>query len=176
MNSQDVTGLPVINIIDGTKVGTIAHLYLDLAARQVVGFAIAPDGGWFGGAVEPAPTIAAMAVRSLGPDALTVDDLVAAHAAWVGATFGALLTVDQLAGRPVVTETGAELGHLAAVDFDPETFALTGITVTPGRFRSTTLLPIDRLVQFDADHIVMSDAVRSEIGAEPGASAAGPER
>jgi sporulation protein YlmC with PRC-barrel domain len=176
MNSKDVTGLPVINIIDGTKVGTIAHISLDLAARQVVGFAIAPDGPRFGGAQEPAPTVAASAVRSLGPDALTVDDLVAAHAAWVGATYGALLTVDQLAGRPVVTETGAELGHLAAVDFDPETFALTGITVTPGRFRSTTLLPIDRLVQFDADHIVMSDAVRSEIGAEPGASAAGPER
>src|SRR5689334_25245619 len=121
MNSQEVTGLPVINIVAGTKVGTIAHLYLDLAARQVVGFAIAPDGGWFGGKAEPAPTIAASAVRSLGPDALTVDDLEASHAAWVGATDGTLLTVDQVAGRPVVTEGGAELGHLAAVDFDPET-------------------------------------------------------
>src|SRR5690242_16729368 len=129
MNSQEVTGLPVINIVDGTKVGTIAHLYLDLAARQVVGFAIAPDGGWFGGKVEPAPTVAASAVRSLGPDALTVDDREAAHAAWVGATYGALLTVDQLAGRPVVTASGADLGHLAAVEFDSETFALTGLEV-----------------------------------------------
>jgi sporulation protein YlmC with PRC-barrel domain len=107
MHSQEVTGLLVINIIDGTKVGTIAHLYLDLAAQQVVGFAIAPDGGWFGGKVEPAPTIAASAVRSLGPDALTVDNLEASHAAWVGATDGTLLTVDQLAGRPVVTASGA---------------------------------------------------------------------
>jgi len=176
MNSKDVTGLPVISIAGGTKVGTIAHIYLDLAAQQVVGFAIAPDGPRFGGAREPAPTVAASAVRSLGPDALTVDDIEAAHAAWVGATYGALLTVDQVAGRPVVTASGTALGQVAAVDFDDETFALTGITVTPGRFRSTTLLPIDRLVQFDADHIVMSDAVRSEIGAEPGASAAGPER
>ena len=169
MHSTDVTGLPVINIIDGTKVGTIAHIYLDLAAKQVVGFAIAPDGGWFGGKMEPAPTIAAMAVRSLGPDALTVDDLVTAHAAWVGATYGALRTVDQLAGRPVVTETGAELGHLAAVDFDPETFALTGITVTSGMFRTPTRLPIDRIVQFDADPIVVSDAVSADSAAELGA-------
>jgi uncharacterized protein YrrD len=173
VNSQDVTGLPVINIVDGTKVGTIAHLYLDLAAKQVVGFAIAPDGGWFGGAREPAPTVAAAAVRSLGPDALTVDDLVAAHAAWVGATFGVVLPVDELAGHTVVAASGGELGHLAAVDFDAETFALTGVEVSAGMFRSTTLLPIDRLVQFDADHIVLSDAVRAERDAEPGAPAAG---
>jgi uncharacterized protein YrrD len=159
MNSQEVTGLPVINIVDGTKVGTVAHLYLDLAAQQVVGFAIAPDGGWFGGKVEPAPTVAASAVRSLGADALTIDDLVAAHAAWVGATYGALLTVDQVAGRPVVTASGADLGHLTAVDFDAETFALTGMEVASGMFRSKTLLPIDRLVQFAADRVVVTDAV-----------------
>jgi uncharacterized protein YrrD len=169
MHSQDVTGLPVINIVDGTKVGTIAHIYLDLAARQVVGFAIAPDGGWFGGKMEPAPTIAAMAVRSLGPDALTVDDLVAAHAAWVGATFGTLRTVDELAGHTVVTEGGAELGHLAAVAFDGETFALTGLEVTSGMFRTPTRLPIDRIVQFDADPIVVSDAVSADSAAELGA-------
>jgi uncharacterized protein YrrD len=158
MHSQEVTGLLVINIIDGTKVGTIAHLYLDLAAQQVVGFAIAPDGGWFGGKVEPAPTIAASAVRSLGPDALTVDNLEASHAAWVGATDGALRTVDQVAGRPVVTEGGAALGHLAAVAFDAETFALTGLEITSGMFRTKTRIPVDRLVQFDADRVVVSDA------------------
>jgi uncharacterized protein YrrD len=167
MNSNDVTGLPVINIVDGTKVGTIAHIYLDLAAKQVVGFAIAPDGGWFGGATEPAPTIAASAVRSLGPDALTVDDLVAAHATWVGATFGALLTVDQLAGRPVVTASGTALGQLAAVDFDAETFALTGLEVTSGMFRTKTRLPIDRLVQLDADRIVATDASVAEDDGSP---------
>lgn len=159
MHSNDVTGLPVINIVDGTKVGTIAHIYLDLAAQQVVGFAIAPDGPRFGGTREPAPTVAASAVRSLGPDALTVDDLVTAHAAWVGATYGALLTVDHVAGRSVVTASGTALGQVAAVDFDAETFALTGITVTPGRFRTPTRLPIDRIVQFDADPIVVSDAI-----------------
>ncbi|HEU5434057.1 MAG TPA: PRC-barrel domain-containing protein [Thermomicrobiales bacterium] len=176
MNTNDVTGLPVINIIDGTKVGTIAHIYLDLAAQQVVGFAIAPDGGWFGGKMEPAPTIAASAVRSLGADALTIDDLVAAHAAWVGATYGALLTVDQVAGRPVVTASGADLGHLTAVDFDAETFALTGIEVSSGMFRTTTRLPIDQLVQLDADPIVMRDAVSADHAADAGPPAAEAER
>jgi uncharacterized protein YrrD len=68
-----------------------------------------------------------------------------------------------------VTETGAELGHLAAVDFDAETFALTGITVTSGMFRTPTRLPIDRIVQFDADPIVVSDAVSADSAAELGA-------
>ena len=157
MNSKDVTGLPVINIIDGTKVGAIAHISLDLAARQVVGFAIAPDGPRFGGAREPAS-----AVRSLGPDALTVDDLVAAHAAWVGATYGALLTVDQVAGRPVVAPSGAERGHLASVEFDGETCALTGLEVSSGRFRTTTRTPVDQIVRLGSDVIVVADAVGAD--------------
>ena len=41
MNSHDVKGRPVINIVDGEKVGTIDHVYLDLAAKRVVGFSIA---------------------------------------------------------------------------------------------------------------------------------------
>ncbi|HET7095509.1 MAG TPA: PRC-barrel domain-containing protein [Thermomicrobiales bacterium] len=174
MNSNDVTGLPVINIVDGTKVGTIAHVYIELAAKQIVGFAIAPDGGWFGGATEPAPTIAATAVRSLGRDALTVDNLVAAHAAWVGAVFGPLLTVDDLVGHKVVTEGGAELGQLASVEFDGETYALTGLEITGGMFRAKTPLPIDRLVQLDADRIVATDAIvadgvgRGQAGAVKG--------
>jgi sporulation protein YlmC with PRC-barrel domain len=40
MNSQDMRGLTVISLADGTQVGTIDQVYLDLAAKQVVGFSI----------------------------------------------------------------------------------------------------------------------------------------
>ena len=81
--------------------------------------------------------------------------------------------MDQVAGRPVVTASGTTLGQVASVDFDAETFALTGITVTPGRFRTPTRLPIDRTVQFDADPIVVSDAVSADSAAELGAAVKG---
>jgi uncharacterized protein YrrD len=162
MNSNDVTGLPVINIIYGTKVGAIAHIYLDLAAKQVVGFAITPEGSWFGGATEPAPTIAATAVRSLDRDALTVDNLGVAHAAWVGATFGSLLTVDDLAGHKVVAEGGAEIGQLAPVDFDDETFAVTGLEVSSGMFRTRTRIPVDQVVRLGSDVIVVADVAGTD--------------
>ena len=110
MNSQEVKGRPVISLVGGTKVGTIDHIYLDLAAKRVVGFSIATERQRFGGATAPGPTVATSAVRSLGPDAMTVEDVAAAHAAWVDADYGGILTVDDLAGRKVVTEGGTEVG------------------------------------------------------------------
>ena len=36
MNSKDIRGLTVISLADGTQIGTIDQVYLDLAAKQVV--------------------------------------------------------------------------------------------------------------------------------------------
>lgn len=73
-------GLTVISIADGTQVGAIDQSALDLAARQVVGFSMTNGVGQSGGR-DNAPTVAASGVHSLGPDAATLDDVAAAHAA-----------------------------------------------------------------------------------------------
>ena len=171
MNSHDVKGRPVINIVDGEKVGTIDRVYLDLAAKRVVGFSIATPGRRFGGAGEPGPTVAASAVRSLGPDAMTVEDVAAAHAAWVGADYGGVLTADDLAGRKVVTEGGTEVGQAAAVEFDDGTFAITALEVSHGLFRTKARIPADRLVRIGPDVVVVADAVA--VGADASATTVG---
>ena len=104
MNSKQIRGLSVINIADGTQVGTVDQVYLDLAAKRVVGFSITDGVGPFGGARDNAPTVAASSVHSLGPNALTLDDVAAAHAAWVGGAYGPLETLHDLVGRKVITE------------------------------------------------------------------------
>jgi sporulation protein YlmC with PRC-barrel domain len=59
MNSKQIRGLSVINIADGTQVGTVDQVFLDLAAKLVVGFSITNGIGSFGGARNNAPTVAA---------------------------------------------------------------------------------------------------------------------
>ncbi len=159
MDSHEVKGRPVVGIADGTRVGTVDRVFLDLAARRVVGFGIAAAGRRFGtGPGEPEPTLAASAVRSLGPDALMVEDVAAAHAAWVAGNYREVTAADDLVGRKVVTEGGADVGHVSAVEFDAATFAVTGLTVASGVFRSKSAIPIAAIVRIGPDVVVVADA------------------
>ena len=157
MNSKQIRGLTVINLADGTQVGTVDQVFLDLAAKQVVGFSITNGVGPFGGTRDNAPTVAASAVHSLGPDALTLDDVTAAHAAWVGATYGPVVPLDDVVGRRVVTEGGANVGDVVSLGFDDRTFAITEVEVTPGFLKTHTHIPLDRLVRIGPDVLVVAD-------------------
>lgn len=157
MNSKQIRGLTVINIADGTEVGTVDQVFLDLAAKQVVGFSITDGIGPFGGGRDNAPTVAASSVHSLGPDALTLDDVAAAHAAWVRAAFGALVPLDDVVGRRVVTEGGSNIGDVVSLGFDEQTFALTEVEVSPGFFKTNTHIPLERIVRIGQDVVVVAD-------------------
>ena len=166
MNSKQIRGLSVINIADGTQVGTIDQVFLDLAAKQVVGFSITNGVGPFGGARDNAPTVAASGVHSLGPDALTLDDVTAAHAAWVGAAYGTLVPLDEVVGRRVVTEGGTNLGDVVSIEFDEQTFSITEVEVSPGVLKSNTHIPLDQLVRIGQDVLVVTDvAVPNSLAA-----------
>ncbi len=157
MNSKQIRGLTVINIADGTQVGTIDQVFLDLAAKQVVGFSITNGVGPFGGARDNAPTVAASGVHSLGPDALTLDDVTAAHAAWVSEAYGALVPLDDVVGRKVMTEGGVNLGDVVALAFDEQTFAITEVEVSPGFLKTNTHIPLAQLVRIGQDVLVVTD-------------------
>lgn len=93
MNSKDIRGLTVISIVDGTQVGTVDQVFLDLAAKEVVGISITNGVGPFGGARNNAPTVAISGIHTLGPDALTLHDVAVAHAAWVDAAYETLASM-----------------------------------------------------------------------------------
>lgn len=170
MNSKQIRGLTVINLADGTQVGTVDQVYLDLEAKQVVGFSITNGVGPFGGARDNAPTVAASAVHTLGPDALTLDDVTAAHAAWVDASFGAVVALDDVVGRRVMTEGGANVGDVVSLGFDETTFAIAEVEVSPGFLKTHTHIPLDRLVRIGQDVLVVADAA---VAAEAPAASAG---
>jgi uncharacterized protein YrrD len=157
MNSKTIRGLTVINIADGTQVGTIDQGYLDLAAKQVVGFSITNGLGPFGGARDNAPTVAAAAIHSLGPDAVTLDDVTAAHAAWVDGAYGPLESLTAVIGRKVVTDGGTDVGEVVSLEFDERTFAITAVEVSPGFLKANTHVPLDQLVRMGQDVLVVAD-------------------
>jgi sporulation protein YlmC with PRC-barrel domain len=159
MNSKQIRGLTVINLADGTQVGTVDQVFLDLEAKQVVGFSITNGVGPFGGARDNAPTVAASGVHSLGPDALTLDDVSAAHAAWVAAAFGSVVPLDDVVGRRVVTERGANIGDVVSLGFDETTFAVTDVEVSPGFLKSHTHIPLDQLLRIGQDVLIVADGV-----------------
>jgi len=167
MDSKQIRGLSVINIADGTQVGTVDQVFLDLAAKQVVGFSITNGVGPFGGARDNAPTVAASGVHSLGPDALTLDDVTAAHAAWVGAAYRTLAPLDDVVGRKVVTEGGTDLGSVVSLEFDEHSFTVTEVGVSPGFLKTNTHIPLDHLVRIGQDVLVVADL--AVVAREPAA-------
>jgi uncharacterized protein YrrD len=156
MNSKQLKGLKVIDLVDGTALGTIDHAVFDPAAQKVVGFSVV--GGQSGGLAEDGLMVAAASVHALGPDALTLDNAATAHQAWVDAVYGPLEPLDALAKRKIVTEGGTDLGEVVSIEFDPQSFAMTGVEVSPGFFKAHTHLAGRHIVRVGSDIVVVADA------------------
>ena len=154
MNSKQINGLAVIDIADGTKLGSLEGAFLDPAGKRIVGFGVVPSDGAGGAAF-----VAADAVHAVGPDALTVDDASKLSAAPVGAAGAGLVDLGELIKQKVVTEGGAFVGQVASVEFDERSFLLTQVEVSPGRFKSNTAVPIEHVVSIGGDMLVVADAV-----------------
>lgn len=171
MDSKHVKGLSVISISDGAKVGTIQRVYLDPAGRRIVGFVVG-TGGLFGnteGIVDAAD------VNSIGPDALTVDQPSAVRQDVALGQEGQLIDLDDLSKLKVVTEGGTYVGQVDSCEFDPTTFRLTAIVVSPGFFKSNKTVPINEVVSIGTDVVVVANRVcepESVEAAVPGEAAA----
>jgi len=172
MNSKQLKGLKVIDLVDCTALGTVDHAMFDPTAQKVVGFSVV--GGQVGGLAEDGLMVAAASVHALGPDALTLDNAVLAHQAWVDAVYGPLEPLDALAKRKLVTEGGTNVGEVVSVEFDPQTFAMTGVEVSPGFFKANTHLAGSHVLRVGPDVVVVADAATTaaESGTEVGPAAA----
>jgi uncharacterized protein YrrD len=101
--------------------------------------------------------VAAAAIHSLGPDAVTLDDVTAAHAAWVDGAYGPLESLTAVIGRKVVTDGGTDVGEVVSLEFDERTFAITAVEVSPGFLKANTHVPLDQLVRMGQDVLVVAD-------------------
>ena len=127
MTTRLVKGTPVISLADGSTLGTIDHVYFDPERLAVVGFTF-HKGGLFGGGTSGLVEITD--VHAFGPDAVTISDIsVVQNDLAVETRRGDLLDLEDLLKRPVMTDSGTCLGHVAAIQFGDASHRLTAIDV-----------------------------------------------
>jgi uncharacterized protein YrrD len=157
MSIKELTGLTVISIADGMRVGAINRVYADPAAKRIVGISVEPGSSL----LEPdsRKLIDVKDIHSLGPDAVTVSDASVVRGDETNERWLELIDVDGLTKQKVVTESGEVVGSVSSVEFDKGSYQLSGIEASPGFFKSNTMIPIHQVTTIGPEMIIVSDEV-----------------
>jgi len=122
MDGETLRGIAVVSVQEARKLGTVDDVLLDLQRHRLGGVTL--QGGLFRGG----PTVEWSAIRSVGQDAVMVDDS-GAVAAPLDAKHSALVRLTALRGTKVVTDMGDLAGTIAEVEVDPASGAVAAYTV-----------------------------------------------
>lgn len=126
MSSSLAKGTPVVSLDTGVTLGKIESVYLDCDARRLVAFSFSSGGGLLSS--KRGHIVEIDDIHAIGPDAVTLDDARAVHdLVLMDGKVQNLVDLDAVVKRGVMTDAGANLGHIVGLDFDPETFRLQRI-------------------------------------------------
>lgn len=159
MKNSQLKGIGVISVAEGKKLGTVARAYFDPERRTVVGIVVHEGGGLLSSEPDRSRVIDASEVHSLGPDALMVTDESVMHGEETATRYADLVDLDELMMRKVVTEGGTEVGNVASVDVDEQSFTLRAVEISTGFFQSNREIPAGQVVSVGRDVVVVSDEV-----------------
>jgi sporulation protein YlmC with PRC-barrel domain len=164
-----VKGLPVITMAEGKQVGKVDDLVID-PERKAVSWLRLHSGGMLGG---ERLWVSTEAVHGVGADAVTINAEADARAPADAPEALALVKAKRgIIGSKVMTENGERVGEVCDYEFDPDTFALTSLSVPPGMnvVGEILMIPGDKVLTIGKDMIVVAaDAtLRPEVMAEVG--------
>ncbi len=166
-----VKGLPVITMAEGKQIGKVDDLIIDPERKAVSWLRLHRGGmGMLGGERLWVP---AEAVHGVGADAVTINAEADARAPADAPDALALVKAKRgVIGNTVITENGERVGEVRDYEFDPDTFALTSLSVPPGMnvVGEILMIPGDKVLTIGKDMIVVAtDAVmRPEVMADVG--------
>ncbi|HEV2109342.1 MAG TPA: PRC-barrel domain-containing protein [Thermomicrobiales bacterium] len=156
MSTKLVKGTSVVSLADGTELGAVEHVYLDPERKRVVAFSFKSGGGLFGG--KSVNLVDVTDVHAIGPDAVTITGASAVSCEMaVGDKCNGLVELDELLKRKVMTDTGEEVGQMAAIHFEQGSYRLSGIDVTSGHLRQNReSISADRIARIGDDLVLIS--------------------
>ena len=162
-------GLPVITMAEGKQIGKIDDLIVD-PERKAVSWLRLHSGGMLGG---ERLWVSTEAVHGVGADAVTINAEADARAPADAPDALALVKAKRgVIGNTVITENGERVGEVCDYEFDPDTFALTSLSVPPGMnvVGEILMIPGDKVLTIGKDMIVVAaDAtMRPDVVAEVG--------
>jgi len=157
-----VKGLPVITMAEGKQVGKVDDLIVDPERKAVSWLRLHVGGmGMLGG---ERLWVSAQAVHGVGEDAVTINAEADARAPADAPEALALVKAKRgIIGNKVITENGERVGEVRDYEFDPNTFALTSLSVPPGMnvVGEILMIPGDKVLTIGEDMIVVAtDAVQ----------------
>ena len=163
-------GLPVITMAEGKQIGKIDDLIVDPERKAVSWLRLHSGGGMLGG---ERLWVSTEAVHGVGEDAVTINAEADARAPADAPEALALVKAKRgVIGNKVITENGERVGEVRDYEFDPDTFALTSLSVPPGMnvVGEILMIPGDKVLTIGKDMIVVAaDAtMRPEVMAEVG--------
>ena len=162
-------GLPVITMAEGKQIGKIDDLIVD-PERKAVSWLRLHSGGMLGG---ERLWVSTEAVHGIGADAVTINAEADARAPADAPDALALVKAKRgVIGNTVITEDGERVGEVRDYEFDPDTFALTSLSVPPGMnvVGEILMIPGDKVLTIGKDMIVVAadSTMRPEVMAEVG--------
>lgn len=155
-----VKGLPVITMAEGKQIGKVDDLVVD-PERKAVSWLRLHSGGMLSG---ERLWVSTEAVHGVGENAVTIDAEADARTPADAPEALALVKAKrEVIGNKVMTENGERLGEVRDYEFDPETFALTSLSVPPGMNVVGEILTIagDKVLAIGEDVLVVAaDSVK----------------
>ncbi|MDI3339380.1 MAG: PRC-barrel domain-containing protein [Sphaerobacter sp.] len=174
MDAKQLKGLPVVTIDGGERLGTVNDVLVSTDERAVHALTV-HSGGRFGGSTN---VVEMAAVRSIGSDAVMVQDHTALQTPEAAHRYRQYVPLGDLSNLRVVNESGSRVGSVSSVRINEETGAITALEVVrvgmTGPFRSNLVVPIDAVRSIGLDAVVVADAASPGGAPEPPAETAAP--
>ncbi|MBV9280546.1 MAG: PRC-barrel domain-containing protein [Chloroflexi bacterium] len=116
-----------MSVNSAEKLGFVDSLYLDLANHRVLGLRLRR-----GGLLTHHSALLFSDVKSIGKDALIIDDPGRINDEGRFTTLEGAAGLDAIAGARVLSEGGREVGTVSDLDFDPDTGKISGYVLAAG--------------------------------------------
>lgn len=156
-------GTPVVSLADGTRLGTVDHVYFDPESKAVVGFTFHQGSGLFGRGSSGLVDVSD--VHAFGADAVTISDVSAVRSELaVEHCRDALLDLETLLHRSVMTESGTRVGRVQAIKFGDASYQLSGLDVDGADGEGPINIAVDRIQTIGNDLIIIADATATASG------------
>lgn len=149
---RELTGLAVVTLTSGERLGRIDDVVFQAGSGQIVGFLV-DRGGMF----SKPRFLAAAQVQGLGTDALTITSEEAlTETALLGAGEAAAKTIE---GRPVLNQAGTILGKVAGITVDTDSLRVFCLLLTTGlldnALHGKPQLPLSEVQTIGADSVIV---------------------
>lgn len=124
MRAEDFKKLAVVSIDSGAKLGYVDDLLFDTGNLCLAGFTVKLEGHQ--------SLLPMSEARSIGSDAITVQNDAAMRTSSAESALAALPNVDRMHKLKVVDEAGNYIGKVKSIDVDPQDTKISQIEVHEG--------------------------------------------